>query len=770
MPDTASIDGDNASCEVNSFPACLSSAHPKWNASEFQCSICYELLLNPVVGSCGHDFCKHCIEEWKVSRQLVGQAVLCPICRAVLLPSADQSFGVCIRLRETIEKLFPEQVAIRRQQAVLATHGHKCAAFPLPPSSPSSSMSTSTSGTSTDSSTATTSNTATTNSSDPTTATATTSSGSPVGSLGSPSSGGGAPGPHGGASPYPLLDLDLLNRAAEQYRELSLLVSAITSVPTPPAAVVQAFTHAAASMADHISSRPGITGTLPAAAAAAPLQTQQAAELARLFLSSGAALTSTAAASAAAAALQHQHQNQHSLQQQQSSYAQPYSQMHRQESPFTLDPAAAAAAVATMSGPDAAASAAMAAQLAASAAASTSGGPPAAMAVAARNAGFLEAALTLLTSAAATSTAAGQLRTLVSALHHQQQAAAEAGSRGSPLSDSAMAQGAAAMAASNAAGDMLRTTANTVQQLTAEAAAMSQLLRMHHQQQLQAHMQAAVQAQAAAQAQAQAQQLLQLHAAQQQAQVHYLGPYLTPAGPPQTAPPPPPPPTPPHMLISWANGLTTTAGTSPVVLLGGSPPQPATQQPHAVYSIAAAVGNQQAYAVTPSYQQHPYTSAPVAAATAAAAVSAAVPTLELYGWGQAVGTGNHQETVTGPTWPAGATGPLCYPLTAAHVRFQYAQPFMTVAATAVDGGGGGSSSGPQPMQVSEADHLMESSANATAPSSPHSRQHRQQGLIQLSQQQPGQQHQQQVLLPRHQAQPQAQAQAVTRTGITHISP
>ncbi len=44
-------------------------------------------------GSCGHDFCKHCIEEWKTSRQLVGHAVKCPICRAVLLPSADQSFG-----------------------------------------------------------------------------------------------------------------------------------------------------------------------------------------------------------------------------------------------------------------------------------------------------------------------------------------------------------------------------------------------------------------------------------------------------------------------------------------------------------------------------------------------------------------------------------------------------------------------------------------------------------------------------------------------------
>ncbi len=28
----------------------LAPSAPKWNANEFQCSICYELLLNPVVG------------------------------------------------------------------------------------------------------------------------------------------------------------------------------------------------------------------------------------------------------------------------------------------------------------------------------------------------------------------------------------------------------------------------------------------------------------------------------------------------------------------------------------------------------------------------------------------------------------------------------------------------------------------------------------------------------------------------------------------------
>lgn len=85
--------------------------------SEFSCSICFDLCLDPVVGNCGHDFCARCIEAWRTSRQRCGRSVQCPICRAVLLPSTDQSFGVCIRLKDTIDKLFPEQIKVRRREA-----------------------------------------------------------------------------------------------------------------------------------------------------------------------------------------------------------------------------------------------------------------------------------------------------------------------------------------------------------------------------------------------------------------------------------------------------------------------------------------------------------------------------------------------------------------------------------------------------------------------------------------------------------------------------
>ncbi|EFJ45031.1 hypothetical protein VOLCADRAFT_106183 [Volvox carteri f. nagariensis] len=605
MPGATSTDGD---CDVNSIPARLSSPHPKWNASEFQCSICYDLLLNPVV---------------------------------VLLPSADQSFGVCIRLRETIEKLFPEQIAARRRAAGLTTHTHKCsgdcspAAFPFSPSSPSSS--TYTSGTSTDTASTNTA-TAATNTSDTATATtATTHSGSPPVVTGGPAGGGGAPGPPSASLPYPLLDLDLLSRAAEQYRELSLLISAITSVPAPPAAVVQAFTHAAASMADHVNTRRGQNGAPAAAAAAMPLHPQQAAELARLFLSSGPALTSTAAATAAAAAA---------------------------------------------------------------------------------------------------------LRTLVSALHHQQrQAAAAAGAGAAGPDGITTAQGTAAvMAASGAADDALRTTADTVQQLTAEAAAMSHLLRMHHQQQLQAHMQAAWQAQAAAQAQAQTQQLLQLQAAQQQAaQQQYLGHYTISGGPPQ---PPPPPPQQPQVLISWGNG-PTAAASAPVLIVGGAPA--ATQDPATTYPIAAAAGGQQPHATTAPLQPLPYISVP-GSSTATVAVGTVVghtPTAELYGWVQATGSAPYQDGVAGSVWPeqanaaaAGAAaaavtgqGQVCYPLTAAApLRFLGAQPYAAAAGSA-------SAGGVQPMQVSLAEVLPDSAATAAAPMSPQGLQQQRLRLLPRQQQQ-----------------------------------
>ncbi|WIA30367.1 hypothetical protein OEZ86_000453 [Tetradesmus obliquus] len=80
------------------------------------CGICYELLLDPVVGSCGHDFCKGCLDTWRSQqRQQGNNRVKCPVCRGSFAESFDK-LGVCVRLRDMVELLFPERIAARRAE------------------------------------------------------------------------------------------------------------------------------------------------------------------------------------------------------------------------------------------------------------------------------------------------------------------------------------------------------------------------------------------------------------------------------------------------------------------------------------------------------------------------------------------------------------------------------------------------------------------------------------------------------------------------------
>ncbi|KAG2439871.1 hypothetical protein HYH02_010501 [Chlamydomonas schloesseri] len=88
------------------------------NAEAFDCSICANLLLDPVVGPCGHDFCRGCLESWRQATCARGRRgncagpVPCPICRKAL----PTELGVCLRLRETIQTLFPDKVKERRAE------------------------------------------------------------------------------------------------------------------------------------------------------------------------------------------------------------------------------------------------------------------------------------------------------------------------------------------------------------------------------------------------------------------------------------------------------------------------------------------------------------------------------------------------------------------------------------------------------------------------------------------------------------------------------
>lgn len=73
----------------------------------FDCAVCANLLLDPVVGPCGHDFCKECLESWRqaaCSRGRRGNSS-CPICRKPLPNELGTSAKVSIHVLGSTENL-----------------------------------------------------------------------------------------------------------------------------------------------------------------------------------------------------------------------------------------------------------------------------------------------------------------------------------------------------------------------------------------------------------------------------------------------------------------------------------------------------------------------------------------------------------------------------------------------------------------------------------------------------------------------------------------
>ncbi|XP_044160454.1 bifunctional apoptosis regulator-like [Bufo gargarizans] len=72
------------------------------SASEFSCSCCHNILVNPTTLKCGHSFCRHCLAQWWVS----SKKTECPLCS----DKCKEFPKVNILLRNVIEKLFPNTI------------------------------------------------------------------------------------------------------------------------------------------------------------------------------------------------------------------------------------------------------------------------------------------------------------------------------------------------------------------------------------------------------------------------------------------------------------------------------------------------------------------------------------------------------------------------------------------------------------------------------------------------------------------------------------
>ncbi|GAX83985.1 hypothetical protein CEUSTIGMA_g11410.t1 [Chlamydomonas eustigma] len=81
---------------------------------DFECTVCCDLLLDPVVAPCGHDMCLHCYLRWSQE-----SSNACPLCRSPL-PS---DLGICLRLKRTIENVCGERAVAKRRADVMIQEG-----------------------------------------------------------------------------------------------------------------------------------------------------------------------------------------------------------------------------------------------------------------------------------------------------------------------------------------------------------------------------------------------------------------------------------------------------------------------------------------------------------------------------------------------------------------------------------------------------------------------------------------------------------------------
>ncbi len=72
-------------CVFESLSSCSKMAEDKYSQDEFMCSVCLDLLKDPVTIQCGHSYCKSCITDfWDQEDQM--RVYSCPQCRQTFSP------------------------------------------------------------------------------------------------------------------------------------------------------------------------------------------------------------------------------------------------------------------------------------------------------------------------------------------------------------------------------------------------------------------------------------------------------------------------------------------------------------------------------------------------------------------------------------------------------------------------------------------------------------------------------------------------------------
>ncbi|XP_023003950.1 probable receptor-like protein kinase At5g61350 [Cucurbita maxima] len=78
-------------------------------SDEFDCTLCFKLLYEPITTPCGHSFCRSCLF------QSMDRGNKCPLCRTVLFISS-RTCAISVTLSNIIQKNFPEEYAERKSE------------------------------------------------------------------------------------------------------------------------------------------------------------------------------------------------------------------------------------------------------------------------------------------------------------------------------------------------------------------------------------------------------------------------------------------------------------------------------------------------------------------------------------------------------------------------------------------------------------------------------------------------------------------------------
>ena len=83
-------------------------AREEGESDAFNCSICFEILREPVTTLCGHNFDRGCLERHLAAN--VGRTATCPLCRKGVGAALPEVNTV---LRDAVAHMFPQRLAQR---------------------------------------------------------------------------------------------------------------------------------------------------------------------------------------------------------------------------------------------------------------------------------------------------------------------------------------------------------------------------------------------------------------------------------------------------------------------------------------------------------------------------------------------------------------------------------------------------------------------------------------------------------------------------------